>query len=105
MVDNHKFRKFLDKIKFGPMDSGKDTFLDDLQMTKSFNLTTDYLAHSLQKKKKIHFRETSEEVQKMEAEGTDMEEGTWLGFVHKVGYYLCYWILPDNESQIAYKTV
>ena len=45
MVESHKFRNFLYRIKFGPMDAGKAPVLDHSKIAKSFLSTTNYLAH------------------------------------------------------------
>lgn len=63
MVESHKFRNFLYRIKFGPMDAGKAPVLDHSKIAKSFLSTTNYLAHFFQKNKKFHFREISGTVQ------------------------------------------
>ena len=45
--------------QFFPIDAGKDAVLDYLQITNSFALTTDGLAHFPHKKNKLYFREIS----------------------------------------------
>ena len=63
MVENRKVRKFLDGIKFGPMDAGKATVILYLWIYNSFTLNIYYPHHFIHKKKKLHFRDMSAESQ------------------------------------------
>ena len=59
IIDNRKVGKFLDGIKFFPVDIGKDKVIIDPQMNNSFILTTDYSAQKSEKKNKVHDRDIS----------------------------------------------